>query len=66
MKVKIKTEAITNYLKDSKMSKAKFCKLCKICPTTLNKILKNQTSFYLSSLFKIAWTMNIEVYELFE
>lgn len=60
----IKTEMITSYIKENKLSKAKFAEMCKLSVNTLNKILNNQTNVYVIALFKIAKVLNMPVHLL--
>lgn len=60
----IKTELITNYLKEHNLSKTKFCKLCKISVSTFNRIM-NGKPFYLIALFRIARTIKVDLHQLF-
>jgi len=57
----IKTELITEYIKNHNMGKNAFCKLCKISVGTLNKILSNSTNIRILALFKIARVLNMEI-----
>ena len=61
----VKTDLITNYIKENNLSKTSFCKICKIAPSTYKKILDNDTNFGIVALFKIARVMNIPVCKLF-
>lgn len=65
MKNLIKTEIIANYLKEHNLSKTKFCRLCKISVSTFNKIM-NGEDFDLIALFRIAKTIEVELYQLFQ
>lgn len=64
MKNLIKTEMITNYLKEHDLSKTKFCKLCKISVSTYNKIM-NGENFNLVALCRIAKKIEVELHKLF-
>ena len=64
MKKYIKTELIEQYLKENKLSKAKFCKRCKISPSTLTRILNNQ-NVRLLALFRIVRVLEIHIHQFF-
>lgn len=61
----IKTELITNFIKENNLSKAAFCKLCKISTGTLNRVLADNNALRISALFKIAKAIKIKLHELF-
>ena len=61
----IKTEDIASFMKENKLSKKQFCLNCKISANVLNKILNNQTNFYIKALFRIAREMKVKVCSLF-
>ena len=63
---KIKTELITDFLKERGMSKTAFCRLCKIGARTLNKILAQDPSVNLIALFKISKATGIRTHEFLE
>lgn len=60
----VKTELIEEYLRENKLSKAKFCKNCKISPTTLTRILNNQ-NVSLLAVFRITRVLGIYLNEIF-
>ena len=61
----IKISLIETYIKNNSFTITKFCKLCNINPQTLKKIMQNKSNFNISSLFKIAKVMKLEIHELF-
>ena len=63
--IMIKIQLILDYMKEHHLSKAKFSKLCKMRTQTLNNIL-NGKNFNLRFLFKIAWAMNLNIWQLVE
>lgn len=64
MKKYVKTEIIENFIKENSLSKTKFCKMCKISPSTLKKIMTEDTDFGVVALFKIARVLNVHIREL--
>ena len=56
---------ITKYIKENKLTIKQFCAICKLSYNTLRKIVKAQKNITTSSLYKIAKTLNIELYKLF-
>ncbi len=50
----LRTEAIEEYLKDKKMSKAEFCKRCNMSVPTLNKVINGRLNVRISVIFNIA------------
>lgn len=61
----IKTKDIVSFMKENALSKKQFCLKCRISVSVLNKILNNQTNFYIIALFRIARLMNRKVHTLF-
>lgn len=61
----INISVIENYLKDTNLSKNKFCKNYKFSISTLNNILKNNLNINIKAIFKLAKIINIKVSELF-
>lgn len=57
---------ITKYIKENKLTIKQFCAICKLSYNTLRKIVKGQKNIRISSLFKIARTLKIELYQLFK
>lgn len=56
---------IRKYIKENRLTIKQFCAMCKISYKTLRKLLKGQQNVKISSLFKIARTLKIELYKLF-
>ncbi len=61
----IKVEIIKKFMMENKISKRKFCKMCKISFSTLNKIMSKDDNFRITTLFKIARVIKIQVYQMF-
>lgn len=64
MKNFVNIKLICNFIRSNQLSKSKFCKLCKISMSTLNRIMTGK-KFFLSSLFRIAKTINVPICTLF-
>ena len=64
MEKRIKTTVLTNYMEENGLSKADFCTSCKINLSTLNRILANNNDVRISTLFRIARILHIEITEL--
>ena len=60
-----KTEKIENFRKKNKLSKAVFCKNCKIGYTTLTRILRQDRTIKMISLYKIAIYMKVPLKDLY-
>lgn len=61
----LNVEIIEEYILNNGLTKRSFCEQCKISISTLYRILRKKQC-YLISLFKIARTMQIEIYCLFK
>ncbi len=61
----INTKLIIEFISNNNLTKHKFCKECKISYYILKKMLSNNLHFRITSLFRIAKFMNIQVYKLF-
>ena len=62
----IKINLIEKFIKKNKLTKKEFCNICKISEGTLNKILKNNSNFKITAVFKVARVLKIRICELFE
>lgn len=60
----LKLYLIDNYIKENKISKTEFCKRCKISPQTLKSVYDEEPHTHFKTLFKIARTLNIKIYDL--
>lgn len=58
-----KFELIDNHLKTYKISKTKFCQLAKISTNTLNKIYAGNLTVGLKSVFRVAYTLSLNLME---
>lgn len=65
MKEIFNLEIIKNYIRDSNLTKTKFCKLSNISLKIFNKILNQQLNFRSIAIFRIAKTIKIPVHLLF-
>lgn len=59
-------DLILEFLKEHNMSKTKFCKECKIGYQTLTKLLNNDLTVGVKSLFRICYFMKIPPHKFFE
>ena len=64
MKQFINQKLIEDYIKANNLTITKFCKLCKISPNTLRKLFNNEDC-RLNAVLKIARTMDVDLYKLF-
>ena len=64
MRKYVKVYLIKKFIKKKGLSKTGFCKLCGISYGAFMKIIKNDWSFRITELFKIAMVMDVEVFEL--
>lgn len=59
MKVNIKTELITNYIKLNNLTIKEFCKRCQISQKTYYRIMHGETNIRISSMYKILVQTNL-------
>ena len=62
---KLNTDKIIDYMNSHDFTRHEFCKRCGISVSTLNNILHNKNCI-VTSLFKIAKAMDLQLYQLFE
>ena len=60
----VKTEMISNFIKENKLTKREFAEKCGIKVWNLRKVLSRQINFDVVYLFKIAKFMNMQVCNL--
>jgi predicted transcriptional regulator len=65
MQYKLKTELITNYIKENNLTKAAFCKLCSVSLGSLNKLLSNNPNTRLLTILKVLRTADIRGNDFF-
>ena len=66
MKYRVKTEIITNYLQEHKLSKTAFCKLCGVSLSSLNKLLANNYNMRGTTFVKIVKRLGVKFEDMFE
>lgn len=59
MELTIKTELITDYIKQNHLTIKEFCKKCKMSPNTYYRIMKGATNINIRIIYNIAVEMNI-------
>ncbi len=60
----VKTETISNFIKENKLTKREFAAKCGINVWNLRKVLSGNANFDVVYLFKIAKFMNVQICEL--
>lgn len=63
--MKVRTELIAWYLKNSGLSEKEFCEKCQITKQTLQKIMTSDYKYQTSAIVRIAEAMEIEVCDLY-
>ena len=67
MKCKIfNTLIVKDYIKSNKLSIKEFCKRCKISNYAYYQFMNNDLKISVPKVFRIAYTLNIEVKDLFK
>ena len=60
----VKTEMISNFIKENKLTKREFAAKCGINVWNLRKVLSGNSNFDVVHLFKIAKFMNVQICDL--
>ena len=64
MKYCINIDIINRFISDKRLTKTKFCKMCKISISTLNRIMKNEGNFCVTTIFKITKLIEVKFSEI--
>lgn len=59
MKIALKTELITDYIKRNNLTIKEFCKRCKISTNTYYRIMSGETRIRIIAIYNILTEMNV-------